>query len=173
MLKVEPKIGWNKVVGYSIILFIVSFALFYFTQIIFGDIIHSTLASNERTGKYTTINFVLLLGLFFVFMVSIIANLFLLRDYTFLSKVFVNLIAFSITFILLYIIAFISVLIVYGEEYLKLNFIDKLLNLPLFFAYFAIYILSLPIQLWLIALLIYSIIVTICLRYMAQYKYKI
>jgi hypothetical protein len=173
MVKIEPKLGWKKVAGYCIILLIVSFALFYFTQIIFGDIIHSTLESNESTGNYTTINFILLLGLFFVFSVSIIANLFLLRDYTFLSKIFVNLIAFSITFVLLYIVAFISVLIAYGDEYLRLNFVDKVLNLPLFLSYFAIYILGSPVQLWLIALLSYSIIVSICLRYMAQYKYKI
>jgi hypothetical protein len=173
MGKVEAKVEWNKVVGYCVILLIVSFALFYFVQIIFGDILHSTLISNERTGNYTVINFVLLLGLFFVFSVSIIANLFLLKDYTLLSKIFTNLIAFISTFVFLYFLAFISVLSIYGNDYLELNFIDKMFNLPLFLAYFAIYVLDLPLQLWLIALLIYSIIVSICLRYIAQEKYKI
>lgn len=167
------KIGWNKVVGYAILLFIVNFALFYFAQIIFGDLIHSALESHENTGNYTVINFIFLLGLLFVFIISIISNLGLLKDHTFASKLFVNLVAFVITIILLYLVAFIAVLVVYGEDYMQLNFIDKLLNLPLFFTYFGIYILGSPIQLWLISLLIYSFIVPLLLRYLAQYKYKI
>ena len=126
----------------SLVFGLVSFFVFLFLEIIFGDALKSTLDADYQAEMYLNINIILYLGLFFVFLSSSIVNILTLRKYAFEPKFISNLFAFIFTCIILFFISWISIVIVYDDLYHELDTIGQINLAPNFYCLFYIYKIS-------------------------------
>ena len=158
------KLEWKQAFGLITISLVVSFIAFLMSEIIWGDLLKSSLSSDYKRHQYSNINLILILGLGFIFLNSIIVNLSIFREYTEKSKVKCNLIAFLLTFVILYAISSVSIIIIFAKQYAGLNIIQKMRISWLFFSYFSVYVLPTPILFWIMALVIFHVILLFLIK---------
>lgn len=149
-----------------VISLIISVIVFMLTEVIWGDLFRTYLRSSYKQHLYTNINLILITGLGIMFGVSIIVNLLIFRDYTVESKFKVNLLAFIITFLILYAISSISIIIIYAEQYSGLSVVQKMSISWLFLAYYSVYILPTPVMFWFLGLIIFHGVLFILMRFL-------
>lgn len=157
-------LSWFQAIILSIIAFTTSFFIFLFLQVIWGDILKDTLSKNYQSGLYFNINVILIIGLIFVFLVSILINSFILRDYTLKSKFIANSFSLVLTFIILFGLSWLLIVIFYPDLYDDLNVGEKVKLSTYFFAIFSVYILPTPVLFWMIGLMIYHAILIIFIK---------
>lgn len=144
----------------SFISFIVAFPGFLVYEVIWGDTLKDMLDPNALGHPYSLINLILYIGLFAVFGVSIMVNLFIYRSYTFKSKLVANLIAFIITVVVLFTISFMYMFVLFPS--LRIYHILGLF--PYYFFYFSVYVLPNPVSFWYIAIIIYHCCLILTIR---------
>lgn len=165
------KLEWKLAFMFVVISFIISLITFLLSEIIWGDVLKSILSDSYKKHEYTNINIIIIVGLGFIFGISMITNIVIFREYTAKSKVMINLYALIFTILILFFIASISVMIIFAHLYAGLALYEKLMISWLFFAYFSVYILPSPIIFWIIGLIIYHVILLILMRYLLVRKY--
>ena len=169
---VRSDISWLQAVILSMISLTAGFFLFLFLQVIWGDILKETLTENYQSGIYFNINLIIIIGVIFVFVISILTNLFIFRDYTIQSKLISNVFALIITFIVLFFLSWICIVLFYPELYSDLSIMEKLRLSSYFFTIFAIYLLPSPVLFWQIGLLIYHLTLVIFIRFFFKKKHN-
>jgi len=168
---VRVDISWLQAIILSVISLTAGFFLFLFLQVIWGDVLKETLTENYQNEIYFNINLIIIIGVIFVFMISFLTNLFIFRDYTIQSKLISNIFALTITFIVLFFLSWIFIVLFYPELYGDLLIMEKLSLSSYFFAIFAIYLLPSPVLFWQIALLIYHLTLIVFIRYFFKKKH--
>ena len=156
--------SWYQATILSLVFGLVSFFVFLFSEIIFGDALQSTLDVDYQAEKYLNINIILYLGLFFVYLASSIVNIFTLRKYAFEPKLISNLFVFAFTCIILFFISWISIVIVYDDLYQELDTIGQINLAPNFYCLFSIYILPNPVYFWILGFIIYHLTLIIFIK---------
>lgn len=170
---VKRKIEWKLAVLISGVSAIVSLILFILTEVIWGDVLKDILSTGYETNHYSTINFILILGLLIIFGVSFLTNIIIYRKFTKASKIIANCLTFVITLIVLFFIAWISVVLLFADQYQSISIWQKIGMMFIFFAYFGIYVLSSPVWFWILGLIIYHIILIILIRLFFVKKHKL
>ncbi len=163
-LKVVREFSWYQATILSVVMGLVSFFVFLFLEIIFGDTLKSILDVEYQAEMYLNINIILYLGLFFVFLSSSIVNIFTLRKYAFEPKLISNLFVLLFTGIILFFISWISIVVVYADLYQELTIIGQINLAPNFYSLFSIYILPNPVYFWILGFVIYHIILIIFIK---------
>ena len=169
---VRSDISWLQAIILSIISLTEGFFLFLFLQVIWGDVLKDMLTENYQSGIYFNINLIIIIGVIFVFVISILTNLFIFRDYTLQSKLISNIFALIITFIGLFFLSWICIVLFYPELYSDLSIMEKLRLSSYFFAIFAIYLLPSPVLFWQLGLLIYHLTLIIFIRFFFKKKHN-
>lgn len=167
------KIEWKLAILISGVSAIISLVLFILTEIIWGDILKDFLVSGYETNFYSIINLVLILGLLIIFGVSFLTNIIIYRKFTNTSKIIANALTLVITLIFMFFIAWISIIILFAEQYQSISILQKFSMMFIFFAYFGIYVLSSPIWFWILGLIIYHSILIIFIRLFFVKKQRI
>jgi len=147
-------ISWKGAILISVTSFMIAFPGFLLYEVIWGDILKDILDPSAKEHPYSLINVILHIGLFAVFGISLLVNLFIYRDFTFKSKVVANLLALVLTIVILFLISFSFMFALFPS----LKTTQVLGIWPLYFTYFSIYVLPNPIWFWIIAIMIYHII---------------
>lgn len=163
-LKLDKELSWYQSAILSVVFGLVSFFVFLFSEIIFGDTLKSTLDADYQAGMYVNINIIIFLGLFFLYLSSSIVNIFTLRKYVFEPKLISNLFALIFTCIILFFISWISIVLVYIDLYNELSIIEQLKVAPNFYCLFSIYILPNPVYFWILGFIIYHLILIIFIK---------
>ena len=163
-LKLVKEFSWYQATILSLLFGVVSFFVFLFLEIIFGDTLKSTLDAGYQAEMYLNINIILYLGLSFVFLSSSIVNIFTLKKYAFEPKLISNFIVLIFTCIILFFISWISIVIVYADLYQGLTIIRQIELSPNFICLFSIYILPNPIYFWILGFVIYHLILIIFIK---------
>jgi len=156
--------SWYQATILSLVFGLVSFFIFLFLEIIFGDTLKSTLDVDYQAEMYLNINIILYLGLIFVFISSSIVNIFTLRKYAFEPKLISNLFVLIFTCIILFFISWISIVIVYDDLYQELDTIGQINLAPNFYCLFSIYILPNPVYFWILGFIIYHLTLIIFIK---------
>ncbi|KKK44097.1 hypothetical protein LCGC14_0931840 [marine sediment metagenome] len=163
-IKKVKEFSWYQATILSLVFGLVSFFIFLFLEIIFGDILKDILDAEYQAEMYFNINIILYLGLFFIFISSFIVNVFALRKYAFEPKFISNLFVLVFTGITLFFISWISIVIVYDELYNKLTIIGQIQLAPNFYSLFSIYILPNPVYFWILGFVIYHLFLIIFIK---------
>ena len=163
-LKLVKKFSWYQATILSLVFGLVSFFVFLFLEIIFGDTLKSILDVEYQAETYLNINMILYLGLFFVFLSSSIVNIFTLRKYAFEPKFISNLFTLVFTGIILFFISWISIVIDFADLYQELSIIGQINLAPNFYCLFSIYILPNPVYFWILGFVIYHLILIIFIK---------
>ena len=158
------KIEWKLAFLISGVSAIISLILFILTEIIWGDVLKDVLISGYEQNYYSNINLILILGLLIIFGVSFLTNVIIYRKFTKTSKIIANALTLVITLILMFFIAWISVILLFADQYQNISIWQKFSMMFIFFAYFGIYVLSNPVWFWILGLIIYHIILIILIR---------
>lgn len=169
----QDKISWSYATILSLISGGASFFIFFFVEIIRGDILKDTLDSGYQLEQYFNINIIIWTGILAVFGISLLINIVALQKYALGPKIASNIGAMIYTFIVLFMISSLSVIIVYSKEYSQLDLGTQISLSVQFFSLFSIYILPYPTLFWFIALFIYHIILIIFIRFFYYEKRKI
>ena len=172
-LKLVKGFSWYQATILSLVLGLVSFFVFLFLEIIFGDTLKSTLDVDYQAEMYLNINIILYLGLIFVYLSSSIVNIVTLRKYAFEPKFISNLFALVFTCIILFFSSWISIVIVYADLYNELTIIGQINLAPNFYCLFSIYILPNPVYFWLLGFIIYHLTLIIFIKLFFIKKPKI
>lgn len=167
------KIEWKLAILISGISGMVSLILFILTEIIWGDVLKDLLISGYEANFYSIINLILTLGLLIVFGVSFLTNIIIYRKFTKASKIIANSLTLVITLIVLFFIAWISVILLFAEQYQNISIWQKFSMMFIFFAYFGTYVLPNPVWFWIVGLIIYHIILIIFIRLFFTKKQRI
>lgn len=157
--------GWVEAILLSAISSVVSFIVFLLLEVFWGDTLKDTLDASYQSGAYVNINLIIWIGLMFVFGTSFIVNLILYRDFTIKSKLYANLFSIIITGIILFFVSWILIIVNFSEGYTKLTLTEEIRLVPYHFALVSIYILPNPVWFWLIALILYHVILIFFIRF--------
>ena len=149
--------SWYQATILSLVFGLVSFFVFLFLEIIFGDTLKDILDADYQAEMYFNINVILYLGLFFVYLSSSIVNIITLRKYVFEPKLISNLFGLIFTCVILFFISWISIVIVFADLYQKLTIIGQINLAPNFYCLFSIYILPNPVYFWILGFVIYHL----------------
>lgn len=153
----DMSIPWKGAILISIISFMIAFPGFLLYEVIWGDILKDMLDPGAKEHPYSLINLILHIGLFAVFGISLLVNLFIYREFTFKSKVVANFLTLVITIVLLFLISFSFMFALFPS----LKTVQILGIWPLYFTYFSVYVLPSPIYFWILAIIIYHILLII------------
>lgn len=164
-LRLVKKISWYQATVLSLLFGLVSFFVFLFLEIIFGDILKDALDAEYQAEMYLNINIILYLGLFFVWLSSSIVNILTLRKYAFEPKFVSNLFVLTFTCIILFFVSWISIVIVYDDLYQELDIAGQIRLAPNFYCLFSIYILPNPVYFWILGFIIYHLILIIFIKF--------
>ena len=167
------KIEWKLAILISGVSAIISLILFILTEIIWGDVLKDLLRSGYETNYYSTINFILILGLLIIFGVSFLTNIIIYRKFTKASKIIANSLTFVITLIILFFIAWISVIVLFADQYQNISILQKFSMIFIYFAYFGVYVLPNPVWFWILGLIIYHIVLIVFIRLFFIKKHNI
>ena len=163
-LKLVKGFSWNQATFLSFVFGLGSFFVFYFLEIIFGDTLKNVLDAEYQAEMYLNINIILYLGLFFIFLSSSIVNIFTLRKYVFEPKFVSNLFSLIYTYIILFFISWISILIVYSDFYGALTLTDQVNLIINCYCFISIYILPNPFYFWGLGFIIYHSVLIIFIK---------
>lgn len=165
-MQLKTDITWGKALLYSFIPGVVSFIFFLMLEIIWGDIINKTLEAQYQFAQYANASLIIWVGLIFVFATSIIVNITIYKEYRFGPRMMSNIFAIAGTLSILFIIGWITIIFEYKQMYLQLNFMEELNFLPLVYTFFAIYILPNPVWFWILAFIIYHILLVFLIKFL-------
>jgi hypothetical protein len=160
-MHIVSDISWSKSILYSFVPGVVSFIFFLLLEIIWGDILNSTLEAQYQVAQYANVTLVLWVGLLFVIATSITVNVTLYKDYRFGPRIMSNVFATIGMLIALFAISWLTIVIQYKEMYLQMTVVEELYFLPLAYSFFAVYILPNPVYFWVLAFIIYHIFLAI------------
>lgn len=158
---IPKEVSWGYATMISIVSGLISFFIFFFVEIIRGDILKDTLNAEYQAEQYFNLNIIIWTGLLAIFGISFLTNVFVFRKYAFEPKVVSSVLAGVLTSLILFLISWVSIVSVYSEEYSQLDIWTQLRLSVQFYSLFSIYILPYPTLFWFLALLIYHIILTI------------
>lgn len=161
---VRRKIEWKAAALISGMSAIFSLIVFILSEIVWGDVLKDSLRTGYQNYHYSTINFVLVLGLLIVFGVSFLTNILIYRNFTISSKLIANSLALVITIILLFFISWNSTILLFADQYQNISFLEKMSMIFIFFAYFGVYVLPNPVWFWIIGLIVYHVILIVFIR---------
>jgi len=155
---------WGHAISIGTISGLGTYFLFLFLEIIWGDMLKDVLISGMEQAEYFNINLILLIGLAFVFFISFLTNILILGNYTLGSRLLSNFFAIIYTIIILFFISWLSIIIIYKEQYSQLDLISQINLSTHFYCIFAVYVLSDPTMFWIIAIMIYHVIFIILIK---------
>lgn len=156
---------WPQAILFSFFTGLVSFFVFLFLEVIFGDILKDTLDAEYQAEMYFNINLILYLGLGFVFFVSWFINFITLRK-SYISETIIvsNIIVLIFVGVILFFISWISILVEYSDLYQQLMIYEQIKLTPHFYSLFSIYILPNPVFFWILGFVIYHSLLIIFIK---------
>jgi hypothetical protein len=163
-MDVKTEISWGKAILYSFIPGVVSFIFFLLLEIIWGDILNQMLHEQYQIAQYANVTLIIWVGLIFVVAASITVNITLYKEYRFGPRIMVNLFATLGMLSILFFISWLTILVQYKQMYLQMNLEEELYFLPLVYSFFAIYTLPNPVWFWVLAFIIYHILLAILIK---------
>lgn len=132
---------------------------------IWGDVLKEVLVKGYEGDQYFNINVILLIGLFFIVLSSLLVNILIFPNYTLKSKSFSNLYTLLITTIILFFVSWILIVLFYSDLYQELDLLGQIKLSVYFYAIVAIYLLPNPVIFWIIALIIYHVILVFFIKF--------
>jgi len=151
-------LSWSQATILSLLSGLVSFFIFLFSEVIFGDMLKDVLDATYQAEMYFNINVILYLGLGFVFLSCLLVNLLTLRKYTLGSRTISNAFVLMYTVVILFFISWGSIVVEYSSLYQNLTVINQINLAPHFYGLFSIYILPNPVYFWIFGFIIYHFI---------------
>lgn len=163
--------SWTYAILLGLISSIVSYIVFLLLEVFLADILKENLRTDINNNIYSNVSIILITGILFIFISNFIVNL-LYTQFVFEPKLIANLISFGLSFLLIYLISWISILIKYPTFSSK-NILEQFLNSDTFFPIFSIYILQAPILFWVLTNIIYNLILIVNMRFFYIDKKKV
>lgn len=162
--------SWIKAIMIGLISSILSLIVFLLYQVFMADILLAVITAEYEAGVYFNSNIILFVGLFLILTLSMVINLFFIRNYSLNTRIIGNLLVFALTLIILFVFAWISIILVYNEQYQALTLEEQFRLIPYFFVIVSIYILPSPIIFWIVGLVIYHILLILFIKFFYMEK---
>ena len=162
--------SWTKAIMIGLISSILALIVFLLYQVFMADILLAVMISEYEAGVYLNSNIILFVGLLLILTLSLMINLFFIRNYTLTTRIIGNLLVFGLTLLILFAYSWISIILVYNEQYQSLTFPEQIRLIPYFFIIVSIYILPSPIIFWIIGLVIYHLFLIIFIKFFYMEK---
>lgn len=159
------KPSWVKAITFSIISAILTLVVFLMYQVFMADILLSIITTEYESGLYMASNLILFAGLLLILIISLFVNFLFMRNYTIKTRVISNIFISILTLLILLLYAWISIILVYNEQYQTLSFEEQIRLMPYFYIILSAYILPSPVWFWIIGLIIYHIILVFFIKY--------
>ena len=162
--------SWVKAIMIGLISSILSLVVFLLYQVFMADILLAVMTSEYEAGVYLNSNIILFVGLLLILTLSLMINLFFIRNYTLNTRIIGNLLVFALTYLILFVYSWISIILVYDEGYQSLTSTEQFRLIPYFFIITSIYILPSPIIFWIVGLVIYHLLLIIFIKFFYMEK---
>lgn len=166
VLMVQVGVSWSYAVFISLFSALVGYFVFLFIEVPVGDTLKDILDAEYQLGKYFNINLIIFLGLFLTFGISIGLNLLFLKDYKLGPKISSNLLVLFLTCIVLFALSGVSIITTYSSEYSQLDLFSQIKASLNYYSFYSIYILPNPAWFWIIALIIYHVILVVFIKFL-------
>lgn len=156
---------WVKAITLSLISSILALVIFLLYQVIMADALLSIITSEYEAGLYLNSNLVLFTGLMLILISSLLINLVFMRKYTLMTRILANVFVSIITLLILLAYSWISITLVYSEQYQTLTLLEQVRLIPYFYIILSAYILPSPVLFWILGLIVYHMILIIFIKY--------
>jgi hypothetical protein len=163
-MKIISDISWGRSILYSFIPGVVSFSFFILIEVIWGDLLGNYLSTLYESEEYLFSTLILWIGIAFVVVISLVANVRAFENYRLGPRITANIFTIIATLIILLIFSWVSIVLIYTDMYLELDLLGTLRLFPLFYTYFAIYVLPNPVWFWVLTFAIYHLILVIFIK---------
>jgi hypothetical protein len=152
----KKRISLGRAITISMTGMIISYIVFLMIEVLWADLIQDYLNSLYSDDVYYIILLILLIGLFFSFIISFVIFSLLVKGEK-MSELWIGFIGFVLTLITLTAISMLTVEMYYKDEFKDFTVFEKLLLIPQYIVFFAIFVLPSPIFFWDVATVIFGI----------------
>lgn len=157
--------SWVKAITFSVISAILTLVIFLMYQVFMADILLLIITTEYESGLYMASNLILFAGLLLILVISLFVNFLFMRNYTIKTRIISNIFISILTLFILLLYAWISIILVYNEQYQTLSIEEQLRLLPYFYIILSAYILPSPVLFWIIGLIIYHVILVFFIKF--------
>lgn len=159
----KSKISWKRTITVALAALVIGYLVFLMVEVFWADILKVFLIDRYVLGLYEVPFLILMIGLIFSFFIMFILIMFLLKSDK-ETEFWIAIVSGILTFVTIIFISYISVEFTYPEVFSGLSNLDKLMFLPQYIVFFAIYVLDSPVLLWDISLVVFTVWVIIFMK---------
>lgn len=161
---------WVKAITLGLVSAVLSLIVFLLYQVFMADILLSIITTEYESGSYSNANLVLFVGLMLILTLSLLTNLIFMGSYKLNTRILSNVFSIILTIIILFLYAWISIIVIFNEAYQSLTLGGQIEIMPYFFIILSAYILPSPIIFWIIALIVYHMFLIIFIKFFFMEK---
>lgn len=164
------EMSWIGAITFGLISSVLSLVIFLLYQVFMADILLTIITTEYESGTYHNSNLILLVGLMLILTSSLLVNIIFFRNFSLKTRILSNITVFILTILILFVYAWISIILVYSEEYQKLTLGEQFSLMPYFFIILSAYILPNPVIFWIIGLITYHMFLIVFIKFFYKKK---